>query len=163
MSIRIGLTHRTAYSYDRPVSMGPQIIRLRPAPHCRTPIVSYSQTIKPDDHFINWQQDPFGNYLARAVIPEKTREFSVQIDLVADMIAINPFDFFLEESAQHTPFKYDEETEAQLRPYLQTNITGGKFDALVKDAKRIWFREQREEQSTVDTLVALNQMMGKRK
>ncbi|MAI89479.1 DUF2126 domain-containing protein [Ponticaulis sp.] len=159
MSIRIGLTHRTAYSYDRPVSMGPQIIRLRPAPHCRTPIVSYSQTIKPDDHFINWQQDPFGNYLARAVIPEKTREFSVQIDLVADMIAINPFDFFLEESAQHTPFKYDEETEAQLRPYLQTNITGGKFDALVKDAKRIWVREQREEQSTVDTLVALNQMI----
>ena len=114
MSIRIGLTHRTSYAYDRPVSMGPQIIRLRPAPHCRTPIVSYSQTIKPADNFLNWQQDPFGNYLARVVIPEKTREFSVQIDLVADMIAINPFDFFLEESAQFTPFSYDKELKRDL-------------------------------------------------
>ena len=162
MSIRIGLTHRTAYSYDRPVKMGPQIIRLRPAPHCRTPIVSYSQTIKPDDHFLNWQQDPFGNYLARVVIPEKTREFSVQIDLVADMIAINPFDFFLEESAQYPPFTYDPDLARDLKPYIETNMKGGEFEAFLKKAEKIWTAGNSKDQSTVDTLVALNQLVEKR-
>ena len=159
MTIRIGLTHRTSYQYDKPVSMGPQVIRLRPAPHCRTPIVSYSQTIAPDDHFINWQQDPFGNYLARVVIPEKTRGFSVQIDVVADMIAINPFDFFLEESASHTPFSYDDETRKQLQPYLESNTTGPEFEKFLIEARKIWGEKQGEATTTVDTLVALNQLV----
>lgn len=162
MSIRIGLTHRTAYSYDKPISMGAQIIRLRPAPHCRTPIISYSQTIKPDEHFINWQQDPFGNYLARIIIPEKTREFSVEIDLVADMVAINPFDFFLEDSVQSTPFDYDDETKEQLKPYLQSATTGKLFAAFVKEAKAIWQNGGKSGISTVDTLVMLNQMVERR-
>ncbi len=159
MTIRIGLTHRTSYSYDKPVSMGPQTIRLRPAPHCRTPIVSYSQTIEPEDHFINWQQDPFGNYLARIVIPEKTTKFSVEIDLVADMIAINPFDFFLEDSASHTPFTYDDDTKKQLQPYLETDTTGPEFEKFLLQAKKIWGSKQGEATSTVDTLVALNQLV----
>ena len=159
MTIRIGLTHRTSYSYDKPVKMGPQTIRLRPAPHCRTPIVSYSQTILPEDHFINWQQDPFGNYLARIVIPEKTTQFSVEIDLVADMIAINPFDFFLEDSASHTPFTYDDETKKQLQPYLETDTTGPQFEKFLLQAKKIWGSKQGEATSTVDTLVALNQLV----
>ena len=162
MSIRIGLTHRTAYSYDRPITMGPQIIRLRPAPHCRTPIISYSQIIKPDEHFINWQQDPFGNYLARIIIPEKTRHFSVEIDLVAEMVAINPFDFFLEDSVQSTPFTYDEETLEQLKPYLQSSASGKLFDAFLKEAKLIWESGRTSGASTVDTLVLLNQMVEKR-
>ncbi|MDF1681568.1 transglutaminase family protein [Ponticaulis sp.] len=159
MTIRIGLTHRTSYSYDKPVKMGPQTIRLRPAPHCRTPIVSYSQTILPEDHFINWQQDPFGNYLARIVIPEKTTQFSVEIDLVADMIAINPFDFFLEDSASHTPFTYDDETKKQLQPYLETDTTGPEFEKFLVQAKKIWGSKQGAATSTVDTLVALNQLV----
>lgn len=162
MSIRIGLTHRTSYKYDRPVKMGAQVIRLRPAPHCRTPIVSYSQTIRPDDHFLNWQQDPFGNYLARVIIPEKTREFSVQIDLVADMIAINPFDFFLEENVQTTPFTYDDDLKDQLRPYLESDIKGKAFSIFLKQARDIWTRGTQAEQSTVDTLVALNQLVEQR-
>ena len=159
MTIRIGLTHRTSYSYDKPVKMGPQTIRLRPAPHCRTPIVSYSQTILPGDHFINWQQDPFGNYLARIVIPEKTTQFSVEIDLVADMIAINPFDFFLEDNASHTPFSYDDDTKKQLQPYLETDTTGQQFEKFLLQAKKIWGSKQGEATSTVDTLVALNQLV----
>lgn len=162
MSIRIGLTHRTSYSYDRPVMMGPQIVRLRPAPHCRTPIVSYSQNITPKDHFINWQQDPFGNYLARVVIPEKTREFSVQIDVVADMIAINPFDFFLEESAQKTPFGYEGHLAEELKPYLKTAEFGLEFKSFTKKAEEIWLAKRAGEITTVDTLVELNQLVEKR-
>ena len=162
MSIRIGLTHRTSYAYDRPVMMGPQVIRLRPAPHCRTPIVSYSQIIKPDDHFLNWQQDPFGNYLARVVIPEKTRQFSVEIDLVADMIAINPFDFFLEESAQKTPFKYESDLAEDLKPYLKSSDFGPKFKDFLDQARQIWLAKRAGEITTVDTLVELNQLVERR-
>ncbi len=158
MTIRIGLTHRTSYRYDRRVALGPQTIRLRPAPHTRTPIVSYSQTIKPAGHFLNWQQDPFGNYQARAVFPEKTDHFEVVIDLVADMIAINPFDFFLDEDAFHAPFTYGAELKKDLAPYLEVDAAGDRFDAMAADAKAAWTRGERgADQRTVDLLVELNQ------
>jgi transglutaminase-like putative cysteine protease len=96
MSIHAALNHVTHYKYDRPVTLGPQVVRLRPAPHCRSNIISYSLKVEPVGHFINWQQDPFANYQARLVFPEKTTEFKVTVDLVAEMAVYNPFDFFLE-------------------------------------------------------------------
>ncbi|MEK6257647.1 MAG: transglutaminase family protein [Planctomycetota bacterium] len=118
MTIRVTLHHRTSYHYDRLVTLSPQIVRLRPAPHCRTPIVSYSLSIEPKKQFLNWQQDPYGNFLARLVFPEMTREFVVEVDLVAEMTVINPFDFFLEDSALTFPFAYSPELCVQLQPYL---------------------------------------------
>src|ERR1700678_2926769 len=108
MSIHVALNHKTQYRYDRKVALGPQIVRLRPAPHCRTPVLSYSLTIRPEIHFINWQQDPQSNYLARLVFPETTEKFFIEVDLVADMAVYNPFDFFLEPAAEQYPFSYDE-------------------------------------------------------
>ena len=96
VSIHVALNHVTHYRYDRPVMLSPQVVRLRPAPHTRTPILSYSLKATPGEHFINWQQDPQSNYLARIVFPERTRELRIEIDLVAEMSVINPFDFFLE-------------------------------------------------------------------
>ena len=119
MTLHVALTHRTTYTYDRLISVGPQIIRLRPAPHCRTPILSYSLGVLPETHFLNWQQDPFGNFMARIIVPEKTRELSVTVDLVADMAVINPFDFFVEEAVQECPFEYSHETRGELAPYLE--------------------------------------------
>ena len=104
MSIRVALEHRTSYRFDRPVRISPHVVRLRPAPHCRTPVLSYSLTVTPRNHFINWQQDPFGNQLARLVFPEPARELTVTVDLVADLVVVNPFDFFVEESAARYPF-----------------------------------------------------------
>ena len=118
MALHVALTHATTYRYDRHIAMGPQIVRLRPAPHCRTPIASYSIKLEPAVHFLNWQQDPFGNYLARIVLPEETDVFSVTIDLVADMSVINPFEFFIAEEAKDWPFKYEEVLEKELAPYL---------------------------------------------
>src|SRR4030095_7217136 len=107
MPIHVALSHSTRYRYDRPVSLSPHIVRLRPAPHCRTPVLSYSLKIEPSKHFINWQPDPHGDYLARVVFPEAHRHFAVDVELVAEMSVLNPFDFFLEPSAEQFPFSYE--------------------------------------------------------
>lgn len=118
MSIHVALTHITHYRYDRLVSLSPQSVRLRPAPHCRTRILGYSLSVQPSKHFINWQQDPQANYLARLTFPEKTRELRIEVDLVAEMSVYNPFDFFLEPYAQHFPFNYEAGEAGELAPYL---------------------------------------------
>jgi len=119
MAIRVALRHVTQYRYDREVALGPQVVRLRPAPHCRTPVLSYSLQVTPSQHFINWQQDPHGNFLARFVFPETTRELQISVDLTMDLSVINPFDFFIEESAELFPFRYAPEVEQELKPYLE--------------------------------------------
>ena len=162
MSIRVALTHRTTYRYDRKVHLGPQVIRLRPAPHTRTPIVSYSQTISPDGHFLNWQQDPFGNYQARAVFEKPTDHFSVEIDLVADMVAINPFDFFLDEEAFHVPFEYAADLRQDLAPYLEQRGEGDAFAALAAETEALWHSAEGAELRTIDFLVELNQRVKAR-
>ncbi|HKK16881.1 MAG TPA: transglutaminase family protein, partial [Gammaproteobacteria bacterium] len=154
MAIRVALKHHTAYEYDRAVTLSPHVIRLRPAPHCRTPIRAYSLKVKPEQHFINWQQDPFGNYVARFVFPEKTRLFSIDVELIAEMTVINPFDFFLEESAEKYPFRYEEHLERDLTPYLEIREQGS---ALMNWLDKV----DRSEAPCVDFLVALNQRLQK--
>ena len=131
MPIKVALNHVTHYRYDRPVALGPQIVRLRPAPHSRTPILSYSMTVTPKTHFINWQQDPFSNYLGRLVFPKKTSAFLVEVDLVADMIVINPFDFFLAPDAETCPFTYAEGLKKDLGPYLAAEPPGDRLTAFL--------------------------------
>ncbi len=119
MSTKVSLTHHTGYTFARPVSVTPHVVRLRPAPHARTPIEAYSLEVSPPNHFINWQQDPFGNWVARLVFPEKIDHLSVTVSLVADMMVINPFDFFIEEYAETFPFEYEPGLKADLAPYLR--------------------------------------------
>ncbi len=149
MSIHVALNHVTSYSYDRLINLGPQVIRLRPCPHSRTRILSYSLKIGPEQHFINWQQDPQGNYLARLVFPEQTREFRIEVDLVAEMSVINPFDFFLEPHAEEFPFTYEDWQRHELTPYLYKVAGGELFDKYVAAIPRAKKR-------SVDFLVALN-------
>ncbi len=119
MGVKVALEHRTTYRFDRAVSIGPHVIRLRPAPHSRTPVEAYSLTISPSEHFLNWQQDPFGNYLARAVFPGKAAELDITVGLIADMEVINPLDFFVEDYAERYPFRYPAGLADDLKPYLQ--------------------------------------------
>ncbi|MBL8666535.1 MAG: IMP dehydrogenase, partial [Rhodospirillales bacterium] len=150
MAIDVALRHSTGYRYDRLVQLGPQIIRLRPAPHCRTRVLSYSLKIKPEPHFLNWQQDPQGNYLARVVFPEKAREFSIDVDLVAEMAVFNPFDFFLEPEAETFPFPYASWLSKELAPYRQPLPAGPLLAEWLRSV------EIPPETRTVDFLVALN-------
>jgi len=129
MSVRVALHHATRYTYDRRVELGPQVIRLRPAPHCRTPILSYRLDVQPPDHFLNWQEDPQANWLARVLVPEATDHLHVTVDLVAELAVINPFDFFLESSAERYPFAYDAQLALELAPYLVAEPAGASFEA----------------------------------
>src|ERR1700734_1739842 len=135
MSILVGLHHATRYSYDRPINLGPQVVRLRPAPHCRTRIPSYSLTVTPANHFINWQQDPHGNWLARLVFPERTTEFSITVDLTAEMSVVNPFDFFIESYAETLPFSYGDDVRADLAAYMAVDDDGPVLEAAVAALK----------------------------
>ena len=141
MTIRVGIHHKTTYKFDRLVSLSPHQIRLRPAPHTRTPVHQYSIKVQPDDHYINWQQDPFGNYIGRYVFNAKTRELVIEVDLVVDMVTINPFDFFVEEYAENFPFKYDKQTNKELTPYFECVESGPLLTEWVnkvsKEPKRI--------------------------
>lgn len=119
MGIKVSLEHRTTYSFDRPVRIHPHVVRLRPAPHTRTTIEAYSMRVTPADHFVNWQQDAFGNFLARLVFQEPARELSIDIGLIADLDVINPFDFFVEDYAEHFPFAYSPQLAADLEVYLR--------------------------------------------
>jgi len=136
VAIHVALHHQTRYTYDRPVGHGPHVIRLRPAPHCRTKILSYSQRISGGEHFLNWQQDPFSNWNARLVFPDPLRELCVEVELIAEMAVLNPFDFFLEDSATNYPFAYDEAPRKDLEPFLERCPLTARLAGYVADLKR---------------------------
>lgn len=152
MAVLTKLTHVTRYVYDKPVVLSPQMVRLRPAPHSRTAVPAYALKVTPDNHFVNWQQDPHGNWLARFVFPEPTSEFSVSVDLLAEMAVYNPFDFFIEDYAEHWPFTYAPELAKDLAPFLECEGEGGLFEAYLATIPR-------ERKQTTDFVVAVNQAL----
>lgn len=152
MSIHVALNHKTVYKFDRPVTIFPHVIRLRPAVHSRTPIHAYSLNIGAEEHFINWQQDAYGNYLARLVFPKPLKTLSFEVDLIAEMVSINPFDFFVEAYAENFPFKYKPELQKELKPYLEVTESGERLQAWLSDI------DQREQRIN-DFLVSLNQRL----
>jgi uncharacterized protein (DUF2126 family)/transglutaminase-like putative cysteine protease len=154
MSIHAALNHVTHYTYDRLVNLGPQVIRLRPAPHCRSKVLSYSLKVEPEVHFLNWQQDPYANYQARLVFPEKTKHFKVTVDLIVEMAVYNPFDFFLEPAAEEFPFKYEPLLKQELAPYLVVDPLTPLFKAFLNSTNR-------KRRRTIDFLVDLNQLVHK--
>ena len=153
MSLLASLTHTTHYRYDRPVTLGPQLIRLRPAPHTRSRIASYALTVTPQDHFINWQQDPHGNWAARIVFPEPVREFGIKVDLLADMAIINPFDFFIEPESEELPVHYPPRMADDLTAYIARETQGNLFDSFLQDIDT-------SPQNTTTFLVNLNQKVS---
>ena len=154
MSIHVALHHVTHYRYDRQVNLGPQVLRLRPAPHCRSRILSYSLRIAPEKHFINWQQDPQANYQARLVFLESTNEFRIEVDLVAEMAVINPFDFFLEPHAEYFPFEYESWQRDELAPYFKRQPLTPLFECYLRGISR-------EKKRSNNFLVDLNRQLSR--
>jgi len=157
MTIRVGIHHKTVYKFDRLVSLAPHQIRLRPAPHTRTPVHQYSIKVEPKDHYINWQQDPFGNFVGRYVFNEKTRQLVIEVDLVVDMVTINPFDFFVEEYAENFPFEYDKQTNKELTPYFECVESG---PLLTEWVNKVSTKTKRIEDFLVDLNSELQQAIG---
>jgi uncharacterized protein (DUF2126 family) len=156
MTIKVALHHKTHYTYDRPVGLSPHEVRLRPASHTRTPIESYSLKVKPAKHFLNWQQDPYGNWVARIVFPEKARELEITVDLVADMTVINPFDFFVDPTAEQFPFVYSNENARELAPYLELVPETPALSAWIHKARTRFLGQPI---TTIDLLIAVNHMV----
>jgi uncharacterized protein (DUF2126 family) len=152
MSIRVAIRHKTEYHFDRSVGISPHLIRLRPAPHTRTPIHQYSLKVEPAEHFLNWQQDPFGNFAARYVFPNKARKMVIDVGLVVEMVTINPFDFFVEEYADKFPFEYPKQLHKELKPYFECTESGPRLSEWLQTVSR-------EPVQIVDFLVALNQRL----
>ncbi|MBI1176013.1 IMP dehydrogenase [bacterium] len=178
MSIHVALHHRTHYTYDRLVGHGPHVVRLRPAPHCRTKILSYSQQVHGGEHFINWQQDPFSNWNARLVFPEKLRELCIDVEVIAEMAVYNPFDFFLEAEAEKFPFDYDESLDKELKPFQRKCWLTPKFRKYLNEVRFAYLGERTprsrksryaeepplapvQKMRTIDFLVAVNQQLWK--
>src|SRR6267142_979202 len=155
MSVKVALRHRMFYEYDRAVNLSPHTVRLRPAPHCRTPIQSYSLKIVPEKHFINWQQDPFGNRLARVVFPGQTTKLQFEVEVIADMIVINPFDFFVEKYADDFPFVYTHQLKKELLPYFEVTENGPLLQQWVTAIDRT------NKKRIINFLVQLNQQVWK--
>ncbi len=155
MGTQVALNHRTQYKYERPITLGPQVVRLRPAPHCRTPILSYALKVTPAQHFINWQHDIYNNHLARLVFPEKTDEFGVEVDLIAELSPVNPFDFFLEPGTEDFPFSYPPELAKDLDPYRATQAAGPLLQHFLNGVSR-------EKRGTTSFLVELNSLVKSR-
>src|ERR1700675_3079312 len=153
MPIRVALHHKTHYRYDRLVALSPQVVRLRPAPHCRARILSYSLKVSPAEHFINWQQDPQANYLARLVFPSAARELRIEVDLVVEMAGLNPFDFFLTPYAEQFPFKYDSNERRELVPYLVKAPATPSVASYLTGISR-------ERCRTIDFIVGVNQRLA---
>ena len=149
MGIQVALNHRTQYRYDKAVSLGPQVIQLRPAPHCRTPILSYSLNVTPAEHLLIWQMDPHNNHLARLLFPNKTNEFVVEVDLVAELSPFNPFNFFLEPGVEDYPFEYAPELAKDLEPYRSVDQAGPLLQTFLESLSN-------EKRGTIDFLVTLN-------
>jgi uncharacterized protein (DUF2126 family) len=155
MTIRVALQHRTTYTFDRFVNLSPHEVRLRPAPHCRTPIVGYSLRVDPATHFLNWQQDPYGNWVARLTFPERADRLEIVVDLTADMTVINPFDFFVEPYAERFPFAYAGSLAKELVPFLEADPPEPRLQAWLKA-----FRGSiKPDEATVPMLVRLNQQI----
>ncbi len=164
MTIKVALEHRTSYTFDRPVRVFPHVVRLRPAPHSRTPIEAYSLRVEPADHFINWQQDAVGNFVCRLTFPNPMSRLTITVGLIADLKVINPFDFFIEEWAETWPsagFTYPETLSDDLKPYLRPvdeHGTGSGPGELVQ----AWVRNfsMPEGTRTINALVELNRRIN---
>jgi transglutaminase-like putative cysteine protease len=155
VAIRVALQHRTTYRFDRPVNLSPHEIRLRPAPHCRTPVLGYSLNVAPERYFLNWQQDPYGNWVARLVFTEPAEKLDIVVDLTADMTVVNPFDFFVEPYAEKYPFSYAPALAKELIPFLETASLGPRLEAWLARYRSTL----RSGGNTVDMLVGLNQQL----
>ncbi|MGR3810977.1 transglutaminase family protein [Jiulongibacter sp. NS-SX5] len=153
MSIRVAIRHKMHYDYDRLINVSPQVIRLKPAVHSRTPIHAYSLKISPEQHFINWQQDPFGNFQARVVFPEKIKHLHVDVEVIADLKVINPFDFFVDEYAEKYPFAYEDGLKKELQPYFEVTERGDLLKEFLETAV------PKEETQIVDFLVLINRAL----
>src|SRR5678816_2618887 len=157
MAIHAALRHRTHYTYDRPVAHAPHVVRLRPAPHCRAKVLAYTMRIEGGEYFLNWQQDPFSNWNARLVFPDKMTEFAVEVELIAEMAVYNPFDFFLEDTANEFPFAYEPLLAKDLAPFLEQAPLTPRFDAFFAKVRRSLLEKGSGKPRTIDFLVEVNQ------
>ena len=156
MSILVSLRHDTRYLYDRPVTLGPHEIRLKPAPAGRTPVLSYTLAVRPARHTLHWYYDAAGNPVARVLFQDQISQLEIDVALTADLTPVNPFDFLVEPGAEHYPFGYNDTVRHDLSPFLAPVESGGQLQRWLADFRS---SEKPDGRGTVDLLARINQRL----
>ena len=153
MIMLVSLRHGTRYLYDRPVTLGPHEIRLKPVPGCRTPVPSYSLSVRPAQHSIHWHHDAAGNNVARVLFQEKIPQFEIDVALTADLAPVNPFDFLVSPGAERFPLAYPDTVRPELQAYLSATENGVQLQRWLMEFRA---SEKPEGRGTIDLLAAIN-------
>ena len=115
---QVKIKHLTHYYYDRPITLGPQSIRLNPSRYYPIEINDFSIDINPKPVSLEWFNDIYNNSIASAVFSQSTMELHINVSLSAKLRPLNIINFELPYIYQKYPFFYPSNERKEILTFL---------------------------------------------